>query len=87
MKKIRIIILLILILVISFIVIDAKIDHNNILLKINWDIWLSKPNNVEIIYNFDYREGDDFEIWTYNDSKIDSIKENKIFNWTYVSLH
>lgn len=78
MKKIMKIIFLILILIITCIVV-IKAQPNDILLRVNWNVSVLKPDEVEGIYRFDYREGDDFQIWKYSDSKLKELKENKIF--------
>lgn len=52
---------------------------NSILLKINWEISMPEPNEVEVIHHFDYKEGDDIEIWKYDSSKVDIIKDKKEF--------
>lgn len=52
----------------------------NILLKINKGVSLPEPNTIEEIYRFDYKEGDDFEIWKYTDLNVKTIKNKKIFN-------
>ena len=49
------------------------------LLKMNWDVTLSQPKEVETIYRYEYREGDDFEIWKYTEEKAQLIKENDSF--------
>lgn len=54
----------------------SKVNIHNFQLKINWDMYLTKPDKVEVIYNFDYREGDDFEIWKYSNLKLNKIRDN-----------
>ena len=44
------------------------------LLKMNWDVTLSQPKEVETIYRYEYREGDDFEIWKYTEEKAQLIQ-------------
>lgn len=68
------IITLILILTILYSFIDS------VFLKINWGIYLPKPIKNNIIYRFDYKEGDDFEIWEYSNSKLEKVKSKNYFN-------
>lgn len=62
---------------IIIIVIYNVFNTSNIVLYINWNIKLPKPNKVDVIYNYQYREGEDLEIWHYNDKKINKIINNK----------
>jgi hypothetical protein len=48
----------------------------NLVLFINENIYIPKPDNVDVIYMHDWREGVDLEIWYYNDKKINSIIKN-----------
>jgi|GEM_PF-3948008 len=52
---------------------------DSILLNTNWGTYLPPPKEKDTIFSFDYREGDDFEIWEYSKSKIENIKEKKGF--------
>ena len=47
---------------------------------VNWNILLPKPNNIDVVFTFDYREGEDFVVWHYKDAKkvVDEKKFNKI---------
>lgn len=45
---------------------------------INWNILLPKPNNLDVIFTFDYREGEDFVVWHYKDAK--KVVEEKNFD-------
>lgn len=36
--------------------------NNAMLLEINWGLRIPNPKSIEVIYNFEYREGNDFEI-------------------------
>jgi hypothetical protein len=49
--------------------------NNAMLLEINWELRVPNPKSIEVIYNFEYREGNDFEIWTYDSSDIEDMKE------------
>lgn len=71
--------LIIIIIWITFILTILYNFSDSIFLKINWDIYLPKPSENNIIYRFDYREGDDLEIWEYNNSKVEKIKKNDKF--------
>ena len=62
---------------IIIIVIYNILATSNIILYINWSIKLPKPNKVDIIYNYTYREGEDLEIWHYNEIKTNKIINNK----------
>ncbi len=48
-------------------------------LFINWKIFLPKPKSIDVIYNYDFRKGIDFEIWNYNSKKVNKIIKNKHF--------
>lgn len=62
---------------IIIVVIYNVFNTSNIVLYINWNIKLPKPNKVDVVYNYQYREGEDLEIWHYNDKKINKIINNK----------
>ena len=49
------------------------------LLKINWGISMPKPIEIKIIHNFDFKEGDDIEIWKYETSKVEKIRDKNEF--------
>ena len=45
---------------------------------VNWNILLPKPDNIDVIFTFDYREGEDFVVWHYKDAK--KVVKEKKFN-------
>lgn len=49
--------------------------NNAAILKINWGLKVPNPKSIEVIYNFEYREGNDFEIWTYESSDVENMKD------------
>ena len=49
--------------------------NNATILKINWGLKVPNPKSIEVIYNFEYREGNDFEIWTYESSDVENMKD------------
>lgn len=65
---------------IAFLILLSGCNRDNVLLKLNWNISLPEPKEIEKIYNFDYREGDDFEIWKYSESDLENIKKKEFFN-------
>lgn len=71
--------LIIIIIAITLILTILYNFSDSIFLKINWDIYLPKASENNIIYRFDYREGDDLEIWEYNNFKVEKIKNNDKF--------
>jgi len=44
-----------------------------------WNINLPKPNKIEKIYNREFPEGEDLEIWYYEDESIKEIINNSSF--------
>lgn len=55
------------------------LNNHRITLHINWKIYLPKPQKIDIIYNFQYREGEDLEIWKYDEKDIKKITNKEIF--------
>lgn len=46
---------------------------------INWSIYLPKEKNIDTIYTYDYREGEDLLILTYNKANLKKvINKNKL---------
>lgn len=45
---------------------------------VNWNILLPKPENIDVIFTFDYRKGEDFVVWYYKDAK--KVAEGKNFD-------
>ena len=46
---------------------------------INHGIYLPKPVEIKVIYRFDFRNGQDLEIWIYQKENFDKIFKNKKF--------
>ena len=78
MKRKAIILFIILIMVI--ILLGVSLLSDNLLFYINYGVYLPNPSSVKTIYRFDYREGEDFFIWSYNDSKFMKAISKKEFN-------
>ena len=56
--------------IIVFIIIFKIINNPNFPIFINWKLYLSSPSNEETIYEYDWREGEDFYIWYYRKLKV-----------------
>lgn len=41
------------------------LNNPRIVIYMNWKIYLPKPQERNVIYRFQYREGEDLEIWQY----------------------
>jgi len=65
--------LFVIILFVAFIILFVLINTKNIILFINWGILLPYPKNVDVIYNYDFMEGEDLEIWYYESKKHNNI--------------
>ncbi len=46
----------------------------------NWKIMLPNPQTVDTIYHFEFKEGDDFEIWHYKEREIIEITSKSEFH-------
>lgn len=46
---------------------------------LNWKIQLPKPQEINTIYKYDYKEGEDFLIWVYSEKKMQKIISKKSF--------
>ena len=57
MRKRYLVILMIIILILSIILLF--INSPRVIFYINWNIYLPKPQKIDIIYNFEFREGED----------------------------
>ena len=77
MRRKYIISLAIILIVVCIIIIF--LNNHRITLYINWKIYLPKPQKIDIIYNFQYREGEDLEIWKYDEKDIKKITNKEIF--------
>jgi len=53
--------------------------NENVNLSINWKIDIPKPKNIEVLYNYEYRDGEDLEIWYYEKENIEEIVNNNNF--------
>lgn len=65
-----------LIIIILNIVIDEKM-----LLEKNWGIDIPKAQKVEVIYKYEFRDGQDFEKWYYKKEDINKIITNNKFQY------
>lgn len=72
-KKIFKLILSIVVICIIIILINLNFNVSNITLYINWKILLPKPSSETTIFKYEYREGEDLEIWHYT-------SENNIYD-------
>ncbi len=50
-----------------------------IVLLINHGIYLPKPETVTTIYHYTFREGEDFDIWTYSEKNFYKLISKKYF--------
>ena len=57
---------ILIILLIIFIIIFIFISNPRVVTYINWKIYLPRPQKIDVIYNFEFREGEDLEIWHYS---------------------
>ncbi len=70
--------ILIIISLLILLVIWEVINSYRFNMYVNWNILLPKPNNIDVVFKFDYREGEDFAVWHYKDTK--KVVEEKKFN-------
>lgn len=77
MRKKYLIILVILLIIVS--IIFVFISSPRIVIYINWKVYLPKPQKIDVIYNFEFNEGEDLEIWYYSKKRIEKIINNDIF--------
>ena len=70
--------ILIIISLLILLVIWEVINSYRFNMYVNWNILLPKPNTIDVVFTFDYREGEDFVVWHYKDSK--KVVEEKNFN-------
>jgi len=47
---------------------------------INWKVYLPRPDNIDTIFKYDFRKGEDFLIWSYSKNKFTKITSSKRFN-------
>ena len=52
--------------IITAIVLYCSANSHSLLLRINWGICLPEPKEVETVFTFDFKDGDEFEIWHYD---------------------
>ena len=77
MRKKYLIILIILLIAIS--ILTIIINNTRVIIYMNWEIYLPKPEKINIVYNFDFREGEYLEIWHYRKESQNKIINNKKF--------
>lgn len=77
MRKKYLIILLTIIIVMITIYMFLSIP--TVVLYINWKVQLPNPQKIDALYNYEFREGEDLEIWSYNKEKTEKIVNSGIF--------
>lgn len=77
--KILIFILIFVIILFIPILLISFLTNERTALYINWGINIPRANNVNIIYNYEFREGEDLEIWNYKTEDIEKIAKNDNF--------
>lgn len=55
------------------------LNNPRIVIYMNWKVYLPKPQERNVIYRFQYREGEDLEIWQYAEKDIKKITNKEIF--------
>lgn len=59
---------------------DTYIDLDNMeYLKLAWKIEIAEPKKIDYIFTREYPEGEDLEIWYYEEYQIEEIAKNKSF--------
>lgn len=77
-KKVLIIMIVLVICCIAIL----HIYGDNILLFINWNIWLPKPEKKIELFSSEsrgFQDGESFEIWNFNQSKLEKIINDNHF--------
>ena len=72
-------IITLIIITIVFFIIVMGLNNPRVIAYMNWKIYLPKPQKIDIIYNFEFSEGEDLEIWYYKENKIQKIINSKYF--------
>ena len=67
-------ILLLFVVIFNFIIGDSRFE-----IFVNQHLFLQKPLKICNIYRFDFREGEDFSIWSYSDDNFKKIVSSKKF--------
>ncbi len=49
------------------------LNSNNTIFFINWNIKIPKAYKVDVIYSYEFRDGEDLEIWHYDKRKIEKM--------------
>ncbi|MDO5393341.1 MAG: hypothetical protein Q4F33_01970 [Mycoplasmatota bacterium] len=81
LKKIFIIVTVAILIIIFLLILSVTwevLNSYRFNMYVNWNILLPKPNNINVVFKFDYREGEDFVVWHYKDTK--KVVEEKKFN-------
>lgn len=55
------------------------LNNPRIVIYMNWKVYLQKPQERNVIYRFQYREGADLEIWQYAEKDIKKVTNKEIF--------
>ncbi|SHJ13811.1 hypothetical protein SAMN02745163_01397 [Clostridium cavendishii DSM 21758] len=81
-RRIRIIIVIAVIITTftNFCICYGKQFFDKLDLAINWSINIPMPQNSTTIFAFDFKEGQDFKIWTLNEKSIKKIIKNPLWN-------
>lgn len=76
-NKIRNVFIVIAIMTLIFIAFCKIFSDDRNALYLNWKIWLPKPTNVNTIFQYEYRDGTTFEIWSYEQDIQKFISKKK----------
>ena len=63
---VSLIVILILVVIIALFVLYCSANRNSLALRLNCGINLPEPKKTEMIFTFDFMDGDEFEIWRYD---------------------
>lgn len=82
---VSLIVVSIFVVIITAIVLYCSANSHSLLLRINWGIYLPEPKEVETVFTYDGRDGEEFEIWRYAASfspkeKMESVTAGSIYH-------
>lgn len=72
-------IIIIIFIIVAFVFSNIISFGEGIALYINHGVWIPKPDKVQGIYRYDFREGEDFSIWSYSNDKFEKVISKKYF--------
>lgn len=76
-KKVIFSFILVIFIMLIFVMLNAGDNYQHIIYA-NWGVDFCTPKKLESIFMYDYREGEDFLIWSYDDDKFDkTLSKNK----------